>query len=88
MAYLKPSSLSNKSCILGIGNGLRLIRLFSSRKSEINRTVPSFLGMINVGAAHSEWLIFLSTPNLHRRSIYISNFNVISYDLGIEYGLA
>ena len=86
MTYLKPSSLSNKSCILGIGNGLRLIRLFSSRKSEINRTVPSFLGMINVGAAHSEWLIFLSTPNLHRR--YISNFTVISYDLGIEYGLA
>ena len=61
------------------------MRLLSSRKSEIDRTVPSFLDMINVGAVYSEWLIFLSTPNLHRRSI--SNFKVISYDLGIEYGL-
>ena len=68
VAYLKPSSFNNKSCILGIGNGLRLIRLFSSLKSEIKRTVPFFFGIINVGAAHSELLIRLRTPILTRHS--------------------
>jgi hypothetical protein len=62
VTYLKPSSFSNKSCILGIGNGFCLIRLFSSRKSDINLTVPFFFGMMNVGAAHSERFTLRSTP--------------------------
>ena len=34
----------------------------------MNRTIPFFFGMMNVGAAHSEWLTFRSTPMLHKRS--------------------
>ena len=54
--------------MLGIGKGFLFIRLFRSRKSEINRTVPFFFGMMNVSAAHSEWLTFRKTPMLHKRS--------------------
>ena len=53
-AYLKPSSFKSNSCILGIGNGFLLILLLSSLKSEMKQTVPFFLEIINVGAAHSE----------------------------------
>jgi hypothetical protein len=62
VAKLKPSSLSSKSCILGIGNGFRFIRLFSSRKSDMNLTVPFFFGMMVVGATHSERFTLRSTP--------------------------
>ena len=86
VAYLKPSSFNNKSCILGIGNGLRLIRLFSSLKSEIKRTVPFFFGIINVGAAHSELFIRFKTPILTSRST--SFFKVSSCIRGIGKGLA
>ena len=34
----------------------------------MNRTVPSFFGMINVGAPHCDRLTLLSTPREHRRS--------------------
>ena len=34
----------------------------------MNRTVLFFFGMMNVGAAHSEWLTFRNTPILHKRS--------------------
>jgi hypothetical protein len=59
VAYLKPFSFSSKSCILGIGYGFRIIRLFSSRKSDMNLTVPFFLGMMNVGASHSDGLLYV-----------------------------
>ena len=62
------------SCILGIGKGLSLIILFSSLKSEMKRTEPSFLGMIKVGAAHLDWFTCLSTPAF--TSLSTSNFRV------------
>ena len=34
----------------------------------MNRTVPSFFGMINVGAPYCDRLTLLSTPREHRRS--------------------
>ena len=86
VAYLKPSSFNNKSCILGIGNGLRLIRLFSSLKSEINLTVPLILGIIWVGAAYWELLIFLNTPILINLST--SFLRVGSWIFGIGKGFA
>ena len=52
--YLKPSSFKSKPCILGIGNGVLLILLLSSLKSEMKRMVPFLSGTINVGASHSE----------------------------------
>ena len=48
-AYLKPSSIKSKYCILGIGTGFLLIRLLSSLKSEMKQTAQLFLGIINVG---------------------------------------
>ena len=47
---------------------LRLITLLSSRKSETQRTRQSFLGMIKVGAAHSEALQRSRTPMRQRCS--------------------
>ena len=52
-AYLKPSNFQIESCILGIGNGFLLILLLSSLKSEMKQTDQFFLGIIDVGAAHS-----------------------------------
>ena len=69
-----------------MGYGLRLILLFNSRKSEINQTVLSFLGMTNVGAAHSDRLTRLSTPILHNQST--SSFMVLSMLFGMLYALA
>ena len=57
--YLKPSSFTNKSCILGLGNGFLLIPLLSSLKSEMKQTVPFFLGIINAGAVHSDFFYVL-----------------------------
>jgi hypothetical protein len=42
------------SWIKGIGYDYRLMHLFSSLKSEMNRTEPSFLGIMKVGAPHSK----------------------------------
>ena len=64
MAYLKPSNFNDKSCILGIGKGFLLILLFSSLKSEMKRTVPNFLGIIKVGAAHMELVLRLIVQNV------------------------
>ena len=47
----------------GRGYIFLLISLLSSRKSDTHRTLPSFFGMMNVGAAHSEAPIFESTPS-------------------------
>ena len=60
----------------GIGYGRRLIRLFSSLKSDMKRTVPSFLGMTNVGAAHCERFTFFSAPSLQSRSTSILRVSV------------
>jgi hypothetical protein len=68
VAYLKLSSFNSRSCILGIGNGFRFIRLFSSRKSDMNLTVPFFFGMLNVDAAHSERFTLRSTSIRHSLS--------------------
>ena len=62
------------------------MRLFSSLKSDINWTERSFLGIKNVGAAHLDLFIFLSTPTWHNRST--SCLNVCSYACGIPYGRA
>ena len=69
-----------------IGKGLRLMRLFNSRKSLINLTVPSFFGMMNVGAAHSLRFVFLRTPS--SQSLSTSMRSVCSYALGMGYGRA
>ena len=53
-AYLKHSSFKSKSYILRIGNGFFLILLLSTLKSEMKRSIPLFLGLINVGTVHSE----------------------------------
>ena len=53
-AYLKRSYFKSKSCIFGMGNGFLLILLLSSLKLQLKRTVPFLLGIMNVGAAHSE----------------------------------
>ena len=79
-------NFNNISCIFGIGNGLRLILLFHSLKSEMNLTVPFFLGIIKVGAAHSELLIFLNTPSFINLST--SNRSAFSCILGIGKALA
>ena len=86
VAYLKPSNFNSRSCIFGIGNGFRLIRLFSSRKSDMNLTVPFFFGMINVGAAHSEQFTFRSTPI--RQSLTTSVRRVYLCIFGIGYARA
>jgi hypothetical protein len=65
---LKPSSLSRRSWIFGIGYGSCLMCLFNSLKAEMKCTVPSFLGIINVGVPHWDRLTFLSTPSEHSLS--------------------
>ena len=80
-AYLEPSSFKSKSCILGIGNGFLLIFLFSFLKSEMKRTVPFFLGIIIVGAAHSELFLRFKTPITY---LLISVIRVSSCAFGIE----
>jgi len=51
--------------MFGIGYGFLNVLLFSSRKSEMNLTDPSFLGMIKVGAAHSEQIHLLQNTNFY-----------------------
>ena len=80
-ANVKPSSFCSKSCVLGNGGGFLLILLFNSLKSEMNLTVKSFSGIINVGEAYCDWLTFFSTP--HLTNLSASNLSVYSYDFGI-----
>ena len=86
VAYLKHSSLSSRSCIFGMGKGFLLLRLFSSLKSEIKRAVPFFLGIMNVGAAHSELSIRFNITISYKR--YTSYFSVPSCTRGIGKGFA
>ena len=84
--YLKPSSLRSKFWIFGIGYGCRLILLFSLRKSERNRTVPSFFGTMNVGAPHWDLLTHLRTLSSHKR--FNSDLRVNSWIFGTGNGRA
>ncbi len=54
VAYWNFSIPLKISGIFGIGYGLRTKHLLRPRKSVITRTVLFFLGMIKVGAAHSD----------------------------------
>ena len=56
---MKASSYLNKG---KIGKGFVFIILFSCLKSDVNLIVLSTLGIIKVGAANWEQLIFLNTP--------------------------
>jgi hypothetical protein len=49
------------------------MRLLSSLKSDIVRTVLSFLGMINVGDAHLDDGCYSNTPMLHSHLIPFIN---------------
>ena len=86
VAHGKPSSFCSKSRVFGSGNGFLLILLFNSQKSERNCTRLFFFGPINVGAAHSDLFIFLSTPIL--QSLSHSFLVASSKDFGIGKGLA
>jgi hypothetical protein len=86
VAYnLKPSSSCNVVLILGIGYGLRTIRLLSSVKSYIVRTVWSILGVMKEGEAQLDNSCHFSTPITIRQSI--SNMRVALCIFGIGYGL-
>ncbi len=68
VANWKPSNFIRRSWILGIGYSLRLIILFISQKSDIKWVLPSFLGIMNVGTAHSLRLMHFSMPSLIKHS--------------------
>jgi hypothetical protein len=77
VAYLKPSSFSS--------NGFCLIRLLSSRKFDMNLTVPLFFfGMINDGVAQSERFTVRSTPIRQSLSTSTSVRSVCSLFTGSE----
>ncbi len=82
---MKPSSSCSVVLILGIGNGLLIILLLSSLKSDMVRTVISFLGIMNVGAAHSDDDCFFSTPI--DTNLLISFIRVALCICAIGYGL-
>jgi hypothetical protein len=82
---MKPSSFCNMVLVLGIGYGLRTIRLLSSLKSYIVRTVWSFLGIMKEGEAHLDDGCHFSTTITIRRSI--SFIRVALCIFGIEYDL-
>ena len=81
LAYLKPSNLNNKSCILGIGKAFLLILLLSFLKSEMKRTVPFFLEIIKVGAAHLELFLHFNTPHLLIYQLLFLGNSLALYDL-------
>src|SRR6476620_8046959 len=86
VAHMKPSSFWSMSWILGIGKGCLLILLFSSLRSAKERRDPSGLLIVNIGQAHSEWLIFLKIPCLHNLST--SSLSFCSWEYGTGYGFA
>jgi hypothetical protein len=49
---LYPKHFRRISVIMGKGYGLHLITLFNCRRSLIQRTLPSFLGIMKEGLAH------------------------------------
>ena len=58
-AYMKPSCLCNTSVVFGRGYGILLT-------TANDLSDPSGLEMVNIGHAHSELFVFLSTPYLHK----------------------
>ena len=58
------------------------MRLLSSLKSDIVRTVLSFLGMINVGDAHLDDGYHSNTPMLHSRLISFINTALCLCEIG------
>ena len=66
--------------------GFLLILLLSSLKSETKRTVLFFLGIIKVGAAHSELVFRFNIPMLI--NLLTSIFSVFSCIIGIGKGFA
>ncbi len=85
VAYVKPSSSCSVVLILGIGYGFLTIRLLSSLKSDIVRTVWSFFGMMKEGEAHLDDGCHFNTHINIRRSI--SFIRVALCIFGIRYGL-
>jgi hypothetical protein len=70
VAYVKPSSSCKVVLILGMGYGLRTMRLLSSLKSDMVRTVWSFLGIMKEGEAHLDNGCHFSNPIATRQSIF------------------
>ncbi len=85
VAYVKPSSSCSVVLILGIGYGFLPICLLSSLKSDIERTVWSFFGMMKEGKAHLDDDRHFNTPINIRR--LISFIRVALCIFGIGYGL-
>ena len=81
VAKVNPCKDSNKSFILGIGKGALSNSLLSNLKSDTNLTVPSFFGITNVGAPHSDLFTFRKTPILTKRST--SSWNAFLHDFRI-----
>ena len=85
VAQAKPSSFCSVVLILGIGKGLLTIRLSSSLKSVIVRTVMSFFGIMNAGEAHSDNDCLFITPI--PTNLFITFIRVALCICGMGYGL-
>ncbi len=82
---LYPECLRKMSVIIGKGYCMHLITLFDWRKSLIQHTLASFLGMMNEEDAHSLSCCAARTPILTRWSS--SLLKVFKWILGTGYGL-
>ena len=83
--YLYPERRLRISWIIGSGYCRRLITLLSSRRSPIQRALPSFLGVMKHGWAHSLVPCFSKTPRLTISSSV--RLNTPSCTRGTGYGL-
>jgi hypothetical protein len=82
---LYPERLRKMSVIIGNGYCLRLMTLFHWRKSLIQRTLPSLLGIMNEGDAHSLSYCAARSPILTR---WLSSFlKVFKWIQGTGHGL-
>ncbi len=85
MKKLFPECLRKVSVIIGNGYCLRLMTLLSWCKLLIQLTLPSFLGIMNEGDAHSLSCCADRTPILTR---WLSSFlKVFKWIQGTGYGL-
>ncbi len=85
MKNLYPERLRKMSMITGNGYCLRLMTLFNWRKLLIQRTLLSFLGIMNEGGTHSLSCCAVRTPILTRWSR--SFLKVFKWIQGTLYGL-
>ena len=81
-AYLKPSSVKNKSCIVGIRNRFLFSFLLSSLISEMKQTVPFFLGILNVGTAHSELFLHFKTSMFTNLLNFVIRVSSCTFGMG------